>query len=167
MKFTLIFLIVLVVCLDVASHTTISLASKPHPLEAQYVSYGSYGSEIDWNDPHRIIPLGYRQTQGKRIFDQQCVWCHADATPAGPSNRSNVTPTPALMNDGTVLNKDGDDFLRKIIAQGGTAVRRSPMMPPYGNSLTDDDISTLIAYMRAIAAPPFKSPSTTRRDESR
>jgi cytochrome c oxidase cbb3-type subunit 3 len=159
MKFILIFLAVLVICLAVAGHTTRSLAAKPHPVGDQYVSYGSYGSEVDWNDPQRIIPLDYQQTQGKRIFDQQCVWCHADTTPAGPSNRSNVTPTPALMNDGTVLNKDSDDFLRKIIAQGGSGVGRSAMMPPYGNSLTDDEISTLIAYTRVIAVPLYKPPS--------
>jgi hypothetical protein len=32
------------------------------------------------------------------------VWCHADSTPAGPSNRSNVTPNPALFNDGSLLS---------------------------------------------------------------
>ena len=54
----------------------------------------AYDTEVDWNDATKVIPLGYQEAQGKRIFYQYCVRCHADATPAGPSNRSNVTPAP-------------------------------------------------------------------------
>src|ERR1700740_429153 len=50
----------------------------------------AYDSELDWSDSQRVIPLSYDEAQGKRIFYVQCVWCHSDATPAGPSNRSNL-----------------------------------------------------------------------------
>jgi len=118
----------------------------------------AYDSESDWNDPQRTIALNYQQAQGKRIFYQQCVWCHADATPAGPSNRSNVTPTPALLNDGAVLNAESDDYFQNIITLGGSAMGKSAMMPPYGKMLTQDEIRALIAYARAIAVPPYQSP---------
>jgi mono/diheme cytochrome c family protein len=124
--------------------------------KSEYVSYGSYGSEVDWNNPDRVLPLDYDQDQGKRVFYQQCVWCHADATPAGPSNRSNVSPDPPLMNDGNILNKESDASLRKIIARGGTAVGKSAMMPPYGATLSDEEINDVIAYMRVIAVPEYK-----------
>lgn len=130
---------------------------KPQVERNEYVSYGSYGSEVDWNSPDRVIPLDYSQDQGKRIFYQQCVWCHADTTPAGPSNRSNVNPDPPLMNDGNILNKESDAWLRKIIAAGGSAVGKSAMMPPYAASLSDEEIDDLIAYMRVIAVPEYKA----------
>jgi len=129
---------------------------KPQVEQNEYVSYGSYGSEADWNDPNRIFPLDYNQDQGKRVFYQQCVWCHADTTPAGPSNRSNVSPDPPLMNDGNILNKESDAALRKIVAVGGTAVGKSAMMPPYGGTLSEEEIDDLIAYMRVIAVPEYK-----------
>ena len=138
------------------------VTAVPHPAGTQYVSYGSYGSETDWNDPQHIIPLNYRQTQGKLIFYQQCVWCHSDTTPAGPSNRSNVTPTPPLMNDGTVFNGKSDAFLEKFIAEGGRAAGKSPMMPPYGKSLTQNEIRDLVAYTRIIAIPAYH-PSPVRK----
>lgn len=119
----------------------------------------AYDSEPDWSDPQRIIPLNYDQGQGKRIFYAQCVWCHADSTPAGPSNRSNLNPMPALMNDGTVLNKQSDEYLQNIITLGGSAVSRSAMMPPYGQVLTQHEIQQLIAYTRAIAQPPYQPPA--------
>jgi mono/diheme cytochrome c family protein len=129
---------------------------KPQLETNEYESYGSYGSETDWNDPNRILPLDYNQDQGRRVFYEHCVWCHADTTPAGPSNRSNVSPDPPLMNDGNILNKESDASLRKIIAQGGSAVGKSPMMPPYGATLTEEDIDDLITYMRVIAVPEYK-----------
>jgi mono/diheme cytochrome c family protein len=125
----------------------------------EFVPYGSYGSEVDWNNPEKVIPLDYSQAQGKRVFYQQCVWCHADSTPAGPSNRSNVTPDPPLMNDGKLLNDQSDESLRKIISVGGSAVGKSAMMPPYGLSLTPNEINDVVAYTRAIAAPEYHPPS--------
>jgi mono/diheme cytochrome c family protein len=116
-----------------------------------------YDSEPDWNDSQRIIPLNYQEAQGKRIFYQQCVWCHADATPSGPSNRSNVAPAPPLMNDGAILNSESDVALQEIIALGGNAVGKSAMMPPYGKSLTQDEIRALIVYARAISVPPYRT----------
>lgn len=118
----------------------------------------AYGVEPDWNDPQHLIPLNYQQAQGKRLFYQYCVWCHADSTPAGPSNRSNLTPTPALMNDGTTLNREGDEFLQDIIALGGSAMGKSAMMPPYGRTLTQEEVQSLVAYARAIAQPPYHRP---------
>ncbi|MFZ0819119.1 MAG: cytochrome c [Candidatus Acidiferrales bacterium] len=119
----------------------------------------AYDTEPDWNDSQRVVLLDYQQAQGKRIFYAQCVWCHADATPAGPSNRSNLKPMPALMNDGSVLNAESDDYLQNIITLGGSAVSKSAMMPPYGQTLTQEEIRELIAYTRAIAQPPYQPPA--------
>jgi mono/diheme cytochrome c family protein len=132
---------------------------KPQIERNQYVSFGSYGSEIDWVKPEHLIPLDYSQEQGRRIFYQQCVWCHADTTPAGPSNRSNVTPDPPLMNDGAILNAESDASLQRTISRGGSAVGKSAMMPPYGSTLTQEEINDLIAYMRVIAVPEYHKPS--------
>lgn len=119
----------------------------------------AYDTETDWNDAQRVVLLDYQQSQGKRIFYVQCVWCHADSTPAGPSNRSNLTPMPALMNDGSVLNSESDEYLQNIITLGGSAVSKSAMMPPYGQTLTKEEILEVIAYTRAIAQPPYQPPA--------
>src|SRR5579862_3422917 len=92
-------------------------ARKSEPVKANPLE-SAYGTEADWNNPERIIPLNYQQGQGKRIFYEQCVWCHADQTPAGPSNRSNVTPAPPLWNDGATLNPLSDAYLEKFTADG-------------------------------------------------
>jgi mono/diheme cytochrome c family protein len=119
----------------------------------------AYDVEPDWNDPQRIIPLNYQQAQGKRLFYDRCVWCHADSTPAGPSNRNNLTPAPSLMNDGAKLNGLSDEYLQNLIALGGSALGKSAMMPPAGRDLTQDEIRAIIAFTRAIAQPPYAAPA--------
>lgn len=118
----------------------------------------AYDSEPDWNDSQKTIPLGYQQAQGKRVFYQYCVWCHADATPAGPSNRSNLTPVPPLLNDGATLNAESDEYIQNIITLGGSAMGKSAMMPPYGRTLSAQEIRAVIAFARAIAVPPYQPP---------
>jgi mono/diheme cytochrome c family protein len=126
---------------------------KPDPLSR------AYDSEPDSNDPQRVIPLDYQQAQGKRVFYQYCVWCHADSTPAGPSNRSNLNPTPPLASDGAVLNSLSDETLRNTIALGGSAVGKSALMPPWGNTLKQDEIKAVITFYRAVAQPPYQPPA--------
>lgn len=116
----------------------------------------AYDIEQNSADAQHLIPLNYQQAQGKRIFNNNCVWCHADATPAGPSNRSNLSPTPPLFTDGATFNSLSDDFMRNTITLGGSAMGKSAIMPPWGQTLTQDDIRALISYERAIAQPPYK-----------
>ncbi len=128
-------------------------AAKPDPLSR------AYDVETDWNDAQHQIPLNYQQAQGKRVFYTYCVWCHADSTPAGPSNRSNLTPNPPLANDGASFNSLSDDFMRNTITLGGSAMGKSPMMPPWGNTLTQEEVQAVMAFMRAIAQPPYRPPA--------
>jgi mono/diheme cytochrome c family protein len=132
---------------------------KPAARTSAQSHFASYDSETDWIDSQKVIPLDYQQAQGKRIFYQYCVWCHAEASPAGPSNRSNLTPAPALMNDGAVLNAQSEEYLQNIITLGGSAMGKSGMMPPYGKTLTPDDIKAVLAFTRAIAQPNYEPPA--------
>jgi cytochrome c oxidase cbb3-type subunit 3 len=116
----------------------------------------AYDVEQDPNDPQRVISLTYQQAQGKRVYYNTCVWCHAEATPAGPSNRSNVTPMPPLFTDGETLNPLSDEFLQNTITLGGEAMGKSTMMPPWGQTLRQDEIRSVVAYIRAIAQPPYQ-----------
>lgn len=142
----------------VASVLFVSGCNKAGAVVKPDQAFGSYDAEADWNDTTKLINLGYQESQGKRVFYQYCVWCHADATPAGPSNRSNLTPVPPLMNDGEKLNGESDEYLQNIIALGGGALGKSAMMPPYGQTLSAVEIKAVIAFTRAIAQPAYQKP---------
>jgi len=131
-----------------------SLTTEAKPLDS------AYGTEADWNNPQRLIPLNYQQVQGQRVFYHECVWCHADSTPAGPSNRTNLTPSPALANDGATLNGLNNDYLQNVISLGGSAMSKSAMMPPWGRTLRQDEIKAVIAFIRQIAQPVYQGSSS-------
>jgi cytochrome c len=127
-------------------------------------SISAYAVEQDPNDSQHSIPLLYEQAEGKRVFYDKCIWCHADATPAGPSNRTNLTPQPPLLNDGNIMNSVNDGFIRNIVTLGGGALGKSPMMPPWGNTLSEEEIRDIAAYIRAVAQPPYHAPAHAGSD---
>jgi mono/diheme cytochrome c family protein len=131
---------------------------KTAAVVAPDVAFGAYDTEPDWSDSTKLVKLGYQEAQGKRVFYQYCVWCHADASPAGPSNRSNVSPVPPLMNDGEKLNGESDEYMQNIITLGGSALGKSAMMPPYGKTLSAEEIKAVIAFTRGIAQPAYQKP---------
>jgi mono/diheme cytochrome c family protein len=153
MRAPLTIIAILVVCAALQGCRKPPAAAEIKPLDS------AYGTEPDWNNPQQLVRLDFQQTQGRRVFYSNCVWCHADSTPAGPSNRSNVTPTPALANDGAALNGLSDSYLQNIITLGGSALSKSAMMPPWGRTLNQDDIRGVISFMRAIAQPPYHAPA--------
>jgi hypothetical protein len=56
------------------------------------------------------------------------------------------------------LNGVSDEFMQNIITLGGSAMGKSAMMPPWGLTLTPDEIRAVIAFVRAISQPPYKPP---------
>jgi mono/diheme cytochrome c family protein len=131
-------------------HKAVLTASKA--VSTEFVPFGAYGTEGDWNNPDKIVLLTYSEDQGRRLFYQHCVWCHADTTPAGPSNRNNIQPEPPLLNDQAALSQKSDAALEQTISLGGSALGKSAMMPAYGSTLTQNDIGDLVAYIRKIAS---------------
>jgi mono/diheme cytochrome c family protein len=138
-----------------------SACRKKAVLAANDPLLNAYWTEPDWINPDKVIPLDYQETIGQHVFYQYCVWCHADSSPAGPSNRANLNPMPDLENDGAKLNGLSDEYLRNIITLGGAAMGKSPMMPAFGKTLSQEEIRGVILFTRAIAQPPYKRPART------
>lgn len=103
------------------------------------------------------IALGYQQNLGRQLNDQYCARCHdPESTAERVSNHDNLKVAPHAFTDGAFLNNIGDADLANMITHGGPALNKSAEMPPYGGTLQKSDIDALIAYMRAIADPPYR-----------
>jgi mono/diheme cytochrome c family protein len=66
-----------------------------------------------------------------------------------------LKPAPALANDGATLNGLSDEYLQNVITLGGSAMSKSAMMPPWGMTIKQEDIRSVISFMRAIAQPAY------------
>jgi mono/diheme cytochrome c family protein len=103
------------------------------------------------------IALGYQQNLGRQLNDRYCSRCHdPESTAERVSNHDNLNAKPHAFTDGDFLNKMSDADLAGIIAHGGPALNKSPEMPPYGSTLNKADIEALVAYIRAVADPPYR-----------
>lgn len=104
------------------------------------------------------VALGYQQTLGAELNAQYCIRCHdPESTPARVSNMDNLSVKPAPFTDGATLNKISDEDLVAIISHGGPALNKSAEMPPWGYTLSKSDIAALVAYIRAVADPPYEA----------
>jgi cytochrome c553 len=104
------------------------------------------------------IALDYREVLGQKLNQHYCARCHnQESTPERVSNYDNLDVKPHAFTDGDFYNKLSDDDVTALITHGGPALNKSPEMPPYGYTLSKSDIQALLAYIRAVADPPYHS----------
>lgn len=105
------------------------------------------------------IALGYQQVFGQQLNNQYCDRCHnPESTAERVSNYDNLEVKPHPFSEGETINKLNDSDLMAIISHGGPALNKSPLMPPYGYTLSKSEIQALIAYIRAVSDPPYRIP---------
>ncbi len=105
------------------------------------------------------IALGYQEMLGSQLNDQYCARCHnQESSPERVSNYDNLEVKPHPFTEGDTLNKMSDADLLAIISHGGPALNKSPLMAPYGYTLSKSEIQALIAYIRMVSDPPYGAP---------
>ncbi len=92
--------------------------------------------------------LSYVESQGRHLFLHYCATCHGDEGRGDGQNASNLSPAPP---DLTSANPPNALLLRKMIAEGSAAAGRSPLSPPWGRSLSQQEIDYLVAYCQALS----------------
>jgi mono/diheme cytochrome c family protein len=92
---------------------------------------------------------------GKQLYEQRCAPCHGPDGKANTPTAQALNPKPRDHTNGAYMNALSHEHLAKVIKQGGTAVGKSPIMPPQSD-LNDQQIQDVIAFVRAIAVPPYQ-----------
>ena len=107
------------------------------------------------------LAAGYQQQLGFELDQKYCARCHdPESTPQRVSNYDNLEVKPHAFTEGDTLNKLNDSDLLAIIGHGGPALNRSPLMPPFGATLSKSEIQALVAFIRLVSEPPYKLPGT-------
>ena len=87
---------------------------------------------------------------GKKLYGQFCASCHGQSGKGDGPAATALNPKPRDHTDKEYMSKLSDDDLLKVIKNGGASVGKSPLMPPWGASLKDDQIKDIIAYVRTL-----------------
>jgi mono/diheme cytochrome c family protein len=96
----------------------------------------------------RAGDLSYTESQGKHLFVHYCATCHGEEGKGDGQNASNLNPPPPDMS----VSKNTRDpaLLRTVIAEGSAAIGRSPQSPPWGRSLSRQQIDYLVTYCQSL-----------------
>jgi mono/diheme cytochrome c family protein len=99
---------------------------------------------------------------GKEIYEKLCAVCHG---PEGKGDGQALRGMPAKarnFSDAAAMGDLTDQNLFDAIQKGGVGVKKSPMMPPFGDQLKDPQIWDLVAFIRSLAPPPGGRPPSRR-----
>ncbi len=94
---------------------------------------------------------------GKAKYDMFCTTCHGPGGKGdGPVGQS-LNPKPRDFTTGNwKIDTDGDGTpgsdtdLRAVIENGAGQYGGSPMMAPWGGTMSDDDVKNVIAFIRSL-----------------
>jgi len=137
--------------------SNISLGTIPGRYQLTATTTTKAGKAVDLKLEE--IGLGYQETLGSQLNDQYCARCHnQESSPERVSNYDNLEVKPHPFTEGDTLNKMSDADLVAIIMHGGPALNKSPLMAPYGYTLSKSEIQALIAYIRIVSDPPYGAP---------
>jgi cytochrome c553 len=118
---------------------------------AMYGVGGMMGEEMTGGD-WMMSGIQMAQAAGgaASTYSNLCASCHgAKGQGDGPAAAA-LNPKPRDFADCKVMAKIPDDTLFKTINGGGQSVGLSAMMPPWGGSLTEQQIHELVKYVRGF-----------------
>jgi len=94
--------------------------------------------------------LSYSEGQGRRVFARYCATCHGDEGKGDGQNASNLNPPPPDLTASPNLADAA--YVRRVVSEGSAAAGRSPLSPPWGRTLSPQQIDYVVLYCRALAA---------------
>ncbi len=96
-------------------------------------------------------PVAADAARGAELYGQFCWTCHgAEGRGDGPTSAA-LSPKPADHTDPRYMGSLSDEHLYRVIAEGGIAVGKSPLMTAWGAVLDDQAIRDLVAHLRALS----------------
>lgn len=93
----------------------------------------------------------YIFSDARSTYTKYCAVCHGEQGQGDGFNAFNLDPKPKSFSDSAVVKNFNDDYLYRVIAEGGEGVGLSASMPPYGRNLSQEEIRRLTLFVRALS----------------
>jgi len=138
------------------SESTGAPAAVPAPTQAPAAPAAPAAAPAPAAPAHE--PGSADASRGAPLYAQYCANCHGPQGAGDGPMAQSLDPKPAHHNDGATMNALSNDHLFKVVKEGGAAVGKSPMMAPWGGTLSDAQIWDVVAYVRTLATPPYRGP---------
>ena len=97
-------------------------------------------------------------TRGGVLYVEHCADCHGSGGRVDGRRSERMRPKPVDHTDGATMNALSNDELLQIVRDGGASQGRSPLMPPFAETLPDEDLLALVRHIRSLALPIYEGP---------
>jgi mono/diheme cytochrome c family protein len=105
------------------------------------------------------------EARGHRVFLQRCATCHGAEGHGDGQNAYGLTPPPPDFQESLARVTPAER--RRIIVDGTASVGRSPLCPPRGRSLSEDEVEGLLAWLDVASRPAEPEPTPAGPPRSR
>lgn len=100
----------------------------------------------------QVEPVSARlANKGEPLYRHFCAHCHGVHGDGDGYNAENLDKDPAELSDAEFLAKRSNERLFRVVQRGGRAVKKSNLMPSFGQTLSEEEIWSLVAYIRVLA----------------
>ncbi len=87
----------------------------------------------------------------KQLFDFYCAQCHGtEGDGKGINVGKDFATDPRNFTSAADMEKRSDEDIRGVIKDGGPSISKSPLMPPWGATLSAAQVDDLLAYIRKM-----------------
>ena len=99
-----------------------------------------------------LSPLshGADDASGERLYTMYCTQCHGMHGNGLGVNSSRMSVQPRSYIEREEMMARSDEELFKVIQQGGKSIDKSNLMPAWGDNLSEEEISALVAHLRQL-----------------
>ncbi|MEW6312652.1 MAG: cytochrome c [Pseudomonadota bacterium] len=88
-------------------------------------------------------------------YKTYCVQCHGMEGNGKGVNIRDMSVQPRDHTDAKSMSGRSDAELFKVIKEGGPAIDKSVLMPPWGDTLSDEEIQDLVQHLRGLCKCQF------------
>jgi cytochrome c553 len=149
-----------IICFLMAAGTFLRLSDGSEGKEAWQPKEDTQQSKVvEPEKEYKLIEeIKVYLTSPKETFIYYCSPCHGiSANGKGIYFTIDLEPSPRDLTDVEYMAALTDDYLLNFISKGSAAMEKSELCPPWGNTLGEDRIKGLIAYLRGLTISKSKS----------
>jgi mono/diheme cytochrome c family protein len=88
---------------------------------------------------------------GERDYATYCAPCHGPRGGGDGPLAAMLVAKPARHSDAAFMNALSDEYLLRLLKQGGPALGKSSLMGAWGRTLSEEQLRDLVAFMRSLA----------------
>jgi cytochrome c oxidase cbb3-type subunit 3 len=97
-----------------------------------------------------LSDAAFAKERAEDNYKTYCTQCHGSQGNGKGINVRDMSVQPRDHTDAKAMSARSDQDLATVIKEGGLAINKSVLMPPWGEVFSDDEVDDLVRYLRKL-----------------